>query len=205
MFESHRTFLSLSATLLSCLAAWLGYEARVRHQRKLEEQLLSINRELQRDYQEMEKLRSMSRDVTRTDYVSLASFTVASLVIGYTVGRFHGRRSAMRRHQQQQQQLLLQQQQQQPQNLIGNAKETTISPSLFSSSGSGSGSGSGSEQQSQPQRSFGRIFTKLKIDNDHSNLSSSSGGGSSADNQSSKSGENVTANQSFTANASHRS
>lgn len=52
IFEKHRTFLSLSATIASCAAAWLGYQARVRHQHKLEEQLQQLSRDLKTDQQQ---------------------------------------------------------------------------------------------------------------------------------------------------------
>jgi len=65
---------------------------------------------------------------------------VASLVIGYTVGRFHGRRSALRRMEQQIQLAAKE-----------NTETFTAAPSSIS-------------EAAGKQRSFGRIFTKLKQD-----------------------------------------
>jgi hypothetical protein len=69
-FESYRTFVSLSATVLSCAAAWLGYQARVTHQERLENQLTSINEELKRDISEYEK-QKIVKDAARTDFKSV--------------------------------------------------------------------------------------------------------------------------------------
>jgi hypothetical protein len=95
-FERHRTFLSISATLLSCAAGWFGYESRVRHQNRLEQQLQHISQELKRDFNELEKLKTV-KETARKDIASIVGFTIAGLLMGYTVGRFHGRTSAFRR------------------------------------------------------------------------------------------------------------
>ena len=71
VFENHRTFLSLSATVLSCVAAWLGYQARVSHQKRLEAQLSSINEDLRRDFDEYEKIKVV-QDASRTDIKSVS-------------------------------------------------------------------------------------------------------------------------------------
>lgn len=42
LFERHRTLLSLSATILSCLAALAGYQSRRIHQERLERRLSEI-------------------------------------------------------------------------------------------------------------------------------------------------------------------
>lgn len=96
LFERHRTFLSISTTLLSCAAGWFGYESRVRHQNRLEQQLQHISQELKRDFNELEKLKTVKETASK-DIASIVGFTIAGLLMGYTVGRFHGRRSAFRR------------------------------------------------------------------------------------------------------------
>ena len=64
VFEKHRTLLSLSATILSCGAAWAGYQARVNHQRKLEEQLSKITAEIQKEQLQLQQQQQQSNDLS---------------------------------------------------------------------------------------------------------------------------------------------
>lgn len=84
VFERHRTFLSLSATILSCLAAIVTYQSRRMHQQKLESQLERIQRELEMEQQilqaaEIAKIRDKNSRGTllgEKKYVSASCFDV---------------------------------------------------------------------------------------------------------------------------------
>ncbi|KAG2385619.1 hypothetical protein C9374_003434 [Naegleria lovaniensis] len=94
IFENNKNVLSFTATALSCVAAYLGYLSRMRHQQKLEEQLRELNQTLSKEQQAtgVELLKKKTSDASM-----IALFMVSSALLGYSVGRFHGRRSAMKR------------------------------------------------------------------------------------------------------------
>jgi hypothetical protein len=48
IIETNRIFFTVSCTILSCGAAWAGYSARLRHQKKLEEKLGEIGSTMDR-------------------------------------------------------------------------------------------------------------------------------------------------------------
>eukprot|EP00762_Andalucia_godoyi_P003121 ANDGO_01085.mRNA.1 hypothetical protein len=94
VFERHKTFISISATVLSSLAAWAGYTARVSHQRSLEEKIHTLSTEI-------EQVRGGEHNQKPPGLFSLLSKEVvavsaATAGIGYLIGRRHGRKSAVR-------------------------------------------------------------------------------------------------------------
>ncbi|KAF0972819.1 hypothetical protein FDP41_009068 [Naegleria fowleri] len=94
IFENNKNVLSFTATALSCVAAYLGYLSRLRHQQKLEEQLRELNQTLSKEQQAtgVELLKKKTSDASM-----IALFMVSSALLGYSIGRFHGRRSAIKR------------------------------------------------------------------------------------------------------------
>ena len=77
IFEKHRTFLSLSATILSCGAAWAGYQARVNHQSKLENQLAKITEEIQKEQLQLQNSSAVNVGSSATSTASASTAIVA--------------------------------------------------------------------------------------------------------------------------------
>ena len=95
VFENHKNLLSFTATALSCMAAYLGYVQRMRHQQKLEEQLRELNQTISQEQQLHADISNFGKKTS--DVSMIALFMASSALLGYSIGRFHGRRSAIKR------------------------------------------------------------------------------------------------------------
>eukprot|EP00002_Diphylleia_rotans_P037258 TRINITY_DN8303_c0_g1_i1.p1 TRINITY_DN8303_c0_g1~~TRINITY_DN8303_c0_g1_i1.p1 ORF type:complete len:321 (-),score=86.54 TRINITY_DN8303_c0_g1_i1:75-1037(-) len=101
-FEHHRVFLTISSTLLSCGAAWLGYVSRQVHMTNLEWQLGEINRILKDELKQ--KINHpppiTGKPPVEQEGVSASTkivFFTTACVASYALGRSHGKQHALQK------------------------------------------------------------------------------------------------------------
>ncbi|KAL6040954.1 hypothetical protein QOT17_009303 [Balamuthia mandrillaris] len=87
-FTRHKTFFTVSGTVLSCLAAWFSYAARVRHQAVLERHLHELNEKLKKNNIQ-EPLPPKLPPSKLYQMGSTLVWTGVTFGFGYFLGRIH--------------------------------------------------------------------------------------------------------------------